>query len=232
MIVVDDKEWLLIVTQPDHARFAAELLSLWRVDNLPEHPRREELLFAVREHDNGWQEADSAPRIDPVRLRPYDFTGYPPAGRREIWLRGILRHAALHPLAALLIADHAAMIHRPLDGEWQRLLDSIEDLRQQWSRDANFDRRDLDDDYKWLRLADALSLAFCTRDLEAASGLGMEVMVDSEYLRLEPFPLAGTTTFRIPARRVPNRPYDRDSILGGELARARWSDLTVRVAPL
>ena len=36
MIVVDEGEELRIVTQPDHARFAAELLSLWRSDGLPD----------------------------------------------------------------------------------------------------------------------------------------------------------------------------------------------------
>ena len=70
VIVVDKGDLLRVITQPDHARFAAELLSLWRADGLPEHPRREQLLFAVREHDNGWREADAAPWVDPATQKP------------------------------------------------------------------------------------------------------------------------------------------------------------------
>lgn len=46
--------WVL-TTQTDHAFFSGEVLSLWREDGLPQHPRRGDLLFAAREHDNGWR---------------------------------------------------------------------------------------------------------------------------------------------------------------------------------
>ena len=83
MIVATAGHQLQIVTQGDHARFAAELLSLWRADDLPEHPRRDDLLFAVREHDNGWLEADAAPRVDRATGRPHGFETIPIAPRQE-----------------------------------------------------------------------------------------------------------------------------------------------------
>ena len=70
MIVVPEGATLLLVTQPDHAHLSGELLSLWRAGGLPENPRRADLLFAAREHDNGWREADAAPRWDAARGRP------------------------------------------------------------------------------------------------------------------------------------------------------------------
>jgi len=45
---------LLVVTQADHARLAADLLALLRLPELAGHPRRAELLRAVADHDNGW----------------------------------------------------------------------------------------------------------------------------------------------------------------------------------
>ncbi len=51
-------------------------------------------------------------------------------------------------------------------------------------------------------------------------------------IALDPFPLAGATTFRVPCRRIPVRAYRGDADLGGELATARWEEMTVRVEEL
>jgi len=89
---------LLVITQNDHAHFAAELLSLWRRDDLPTHPRRRELLLAAREHDNGWREADSSPSRNPVNGRPHDFLSLPVSRRQDrpnaiLWL--VRNHAEM-----------------------------------------------------------------------------------------------------------------------------------------
>src|SRR6185436_12277599 len=110
MIVVDTGETFRLVTQPDHARFAADLLSLW--PELAGHPRRDDLLFATREHDNGWREADAAPRWDAGQGRPHDFLSLPEPERALLWRRGIGRFRASRPGAALLVAHHAAVLHR------------------------------------------------------------------------------------------------------------------------
>src|SRR6187401_2294836 len=91
MIVASGSARHLVITQPDHARFSAELLSLWRA--LADHPRREELLFAVREHDNGWRETDAAPHWDAEQGRPHDFLSLPRTERIELWQRGTARFA-------------------------------------------------------------------------------------------------------------------------------------------
>jgi hypothetical protein len=53
---------------------------------------------------------------------------------------------------------------------------------------------------------------------------------EANALGLAPFPLAGATTFRVPCRRVPLREYRGDADFGGELAAARWEEMTVRLA--
>jgi len=220
-----------VVTQPDHARFAAQLLSLWRAGGLPEHPRREWLLFAVREHDNGWREADSAPTVDPTDGRPLDFLAIPPIARRDIWLRGIERYAIRHPYTALLITEHAETLHRPADALLEELFEALEPRRDEWLTEIGVDRSLLRRDYDWLRLADRLSLALCSDNEDWLDDLGVRAALDTGLLQLDPFPLAGATTFEIPIRRIPNRRYDRDADLGGALARARWSVERVRIAP-
>jgi hypothetical protein len=244
MLVVPEAGRLVIVTQHDHARLAGELLSLWRADGLPGHPRRDELLFAVREHDNGWREADSAPRADPESGRPLDFRGVPREARIEIWLRGAARHAGGRPWPALLIAHHALALHRDRRGEevWdEELFDPLDELYEtllgRSGGDPDEARAEAAADYRFLELADALSLAACCRWREPGQGGGYRwryrpggAGVAGE-LELEPFPLAGATTFRLPCRAIPDRRYRGDADLGGELAAARWSEVRIRLTP-
>ena len=239
MIVVDDgPEWLLI-TQPDHARFAGELLRLWRGDGLAEHPRREEVVFAGREHDNGWREADAAPSWDRERARPHDFTTLPEAERREIWERGTARFAGSRPAGALLVTLHALALlsGRRGDPDWDETLGRLEERRDGLLEAAWLTAEEAAADYRFVDFADLASLTACSRwsdpferEWPGGSRRG-RFEAGSGTLRLDPFPLAGATTFRVPARRIPKRSYAGDAELGGELAAARWGDVAVRVAP-
>ena len=233
MIVVEDGSSLLLVTQPDHARFAAELLSLWRTDGLPEHPRREQLLTAVREHDNGWQEADSAPRANPESGRPHDFLSFPPAPRLEVWERGTERFVTEHPYSALLITHHALTLHRHERQEpgWVELLDRLEESREEFEERAAVTAAQVDQDYRFLELADALSLAVCNRWSQPVERPGVRGIFREGHLHLDPYPLAGATSFEIPFRQIPDRPYIGDADLGGELAAARWKYLKTQDLP-
>ena len=231
MIIVDDGEWQRVITQPDHARFAGDLLSLWRTRGLPDHPRRGDLIFATREHDNGWQEADAAPWIDPETSRPFDFISYPERDRREIWKKGIFRFAEQRPLVALLIAEHAESIHQPLSGEWRGFFKDLEPHRCSWFEEAEVNQSTVRQDYRFLELADSLSLALCTQTEKSLLQNGVEATVMGDLLALEPCPLVGTTSFQIPIRRIESRPYETDTAIGSALARARWERWWVKVGP-
>jgi hypothetical protein len=231
MILVDEGGQLRVITQTDHARFASELLSLWRANGLPDHPRRSLLLLAVREHDNGWREADAAPGVDSLTARPHDFTSYPELERLRIWKRAILRYADRHPYVALLIAEHAAAVHQPLTADWQELMAEIAVLQREWLDRAALDEATIRADYRFLQLADSLSLLICAHRVFDAAGHGLTVDRDGDDLLLEPFPLAGATTFEIPVRWVAQRPFATDSEFASALIRARWSRLEVRVRP-
>jgi hypothetical protein len=233
MILAADGDRLRVITQPDHARFAGELVRLWRADGLPDHPRREEFLLAVREHDNGWREADSAPRVDAATGRPVDFLAFPPAERREVWRRGTARYAATHPYAALLITEHAlALFAGPATSEDASLQASLAQLREELQQATAATVEELHADYRLLHLADGISLAACAAWREPFERAGTRVELRDTALLLRPFPLAGSTTFRVPCRFIPDRRYRGDADLGGTLAAARWEDLPVRVAPL
>lgn len=241
MIVFDEGETYRFVTQPDHARFSGELVSLWREHGLPDHPRRDDLLFAVREHDNGWREADAAPSWNHAAGRPHDFLSIEDEVKLEVWRRGTARFAAERPYAALLITLHglalAAWYGEPAAG----LAAELEERADELAEAAGAAREEAAADYPFLGFADAASLAVCRRagdpfEREAPEAAGGGVLrgwfeADTETLYLDPFPLAGATRFTIPARHVAKRLYAGDADLGGALAAARWGEMAVRVSP-
>ena len=234
MIVVTEQDTWRFITQPDHAAFAAELLSLWRAEGVPEHPRRADLLFAVREHDNGWREADAAPRWDPQRRRPHDFLTMPRPARIEIWERGVSRFAGGHPRAALLITRHARRLHRDRRGDeaWAGLLETFDELERGLAEATGATEEEIAADDRLLDRSDTLSLAACSGRTDPFERHGVRARLCEGTLEIDPFPLAGATTFRIPCRRIAIRDFGGDAALGGALAAARWGELTVRVGPL
>ncbi|HEV3459152.1 MAG TPA: DUF3891 family protein [Thermoanaerobaculia bacterium] len=245
IVAVEDGAYRL-VTQPDHAHLAGEILSLWRADGLAANPRRGEVIFAGREHDNGWREADAAPRCA-ADGRPVDFIAMPREQRFEIWERGTARFLERRPYAALLIVRHARELHRarrfepvepvepvepgePGEPGWRELLGRLAKRERRLRREQRISPRALAADYRLLSMADSISLAACAGRAGELDLPGMRGRLAAGTVRLAPLPLAGATTFRVPCRRIPRRPYRGDADLGGELAAARWEDLVVRLA--
>lgn len=230
----DGGDWVLI-TQSDHARLAGEILGLFPA--LAEHPLRQELLRATREHDNGWAEADSAPRVDGDG-RPHDFKTLPGDERLRLWRRGIERHRAQDPAVALLILRHALNLHRRARGPaWTEALREWRELEAELRELCLLDDELVAETYGWLDLADSISLVAC-RGLRASQAdpfrieaVGPESPDLFSTVRITPFPLAGATTFRVTARRIPRRAYRNDTELALAAAGARWQRLQVLMKP-
>lgn len=230
-----------MITQADHAHLAGELLSLWRADGLPDHPRRSDLVFAAREHDNGWRESDSAPRVDPATGCPQDFLTLPDGPRIEAWRRGVERYALpepSRPYAALLICRHAEALHAGRRGEprWdEELFEPLDELVGELLEETGVAPEALAADYGFVALTDRISLAACREEPEPFEGVGPRGRFGGHFadgtLFLTPFPLAGATTFRVRCREIPDRSYGDSVDLVGELATARWGEVRVRVAP-
>jgi hypothetical protein len=232
MIVIDTRDSLRCITQGDHAHFAADLLSLCRFPELLNHPHREALIEAVREHDNGWRELDAAPQVDPKTATLYDYVTLPGNERRRLWARAARRQRDDNPTVALLITQHALSLHQELKGTevWDKWLSEILELRAELLVEADLNLDQLNRDYAYLRFADRCSLAACDRGKTAFADLGTSVSFTSGTLILDPLPLVGATSFNLRCRHLPKRRYLGDLDLGTELATARWETFTVQVA--
>jgi len=237
MIVTCRPERLRLITQTDHAAFAADLLKLWTNDGAPRHPRRRELLFAAREHDNGWRETDSAPLCNRESGRPYSFIDLPASEKIRIWHRGPRRHREREPYASLLIAHHAQNIYGRYRGEavWEESFADWAALEGELAAELGTDAETVAADYRFVYWTDALSLAACGAFAEPFEHQGVRCEPrhgDAETtLAVDPFPLAGATTFRIRCRFIPDRRYASDTELAVTLAAARWQEHVVRLVP-
>lgn len=237
MIVTERGAEFLLFTQPDHAALAGALMALWRQDGLPDHPRREELLLAIREHDNGWREADAAPRIDIASGRPLTFHEVSPEDRLGIWQRGVRRFAAERPFAALLILRHANAIHKDYwnSAGWKEFGDELVELEGEIREASGISQLAVQDDYKFLELADTLSLGACGAlgtNLSEGICSGYRFELELGRIALIPFPFAGATTLNIACRTLTRKSFESAASLAAELAVATWTRLPVHIVPL
>ena len=108
MIVRQLSDRVQLISQPDHARLAGRVMA--HCTTLEDSPRRDSILLAIREHDNGWEEEDASPTVDLETGKVVDFVTAPLAIRHRVWPRAIERLSA-DPWAAALVAQHAITVY-------------------------------------------------------------------------------------------------------------------------
>jgi hypothetical protein len=217
MIVRPDGEGsLLLITQPDHAALSAALISAWDARALP-RAMRDTVLLAIEQHDNGWHEVDSLPRLNPETRKPYDFQSMPTDMKLAIWPRGVDRLATQSPMAAALVAQHGLTIHahRRYDAPWRGFFEYLETRRTDLLGACGTTERDaFERQYDLLFLGDLLSLVYCDRWTEPMDERNHHIeLKQGTVLAVSPDPFDGTRVrFEIPARAIPDREYasDRD----------------------
>ncbi len=224
MIIRPAVDHLLLVTQLHHAALAGAVMAAWRSDGLAEHPEREELLLAVREHDHGWLEPDAAPTVDPATGAPEDFLDAPVGVRQAVWPRGTARLAGAHPYAAALVAYHALNVYRRhrCDPAWQAFFAEMERAQRAALDRVPAERRaGWPGDYRFLFLGDLISLVFCHGWTQPFEGESYRLRLTGTTMEVTPDPFGGgERRLSVPARRIPARRYETDDDLRRTLAAA------------
>jgi hypothetical protein len=165
--------------------------------------RRDSILHAIEEHDNGWREVDASPLVDEDG-RLLDFVSAPAAVRQAIWPRGAKRLAA-DPIAAALVAHHAVIIYARFRGDraWAGFFGDMERIRDRFLAEADLGAHALARDYFFVRIADLMSLAFCTGLREPQTIEDHVIRLVGDTLIVTPDPFAGATVpIEVPARRL------------------------------
>jgi hypothetical protein len=227
MIVRDEGATFLLITQPDHARLARDIVASIRTEPALQGAARETVLLATREHDNGWIEVDADPTIDPASGRPCDFIAGPANVKHELWPRGIRRAARADLRAGALVAQHAITVYsyRAGEPEWQPFFGPITAMRDELLRQVGAAdgaaREAFDREYRCVRIGDSFSLQFCNGWTEPQETFGYTAELRGTTLLIAPDPFAGgSVPLRVIGRRIPARRYVNDADLRAAVAAA------------
>jgi len=206
MIVRQDGERQLLITQPDHAALAARIMREWRGDELLDSPRRDVILLAIERHDHGWLGVDASPLVDDETGEILDFIGTPDDIKRGVWPDAVAQLDAT-PYSATLVAQHALHIYRRYrsNPDWASFFQVMTAARdRQLRRAAPLQLQDVDRDYSFLRIGDLLSLTFCNKWTDVQKddfGTTYSFRLEGNSLVVTPDPFAGREVpFEVSAR--------------------------------
>jgi len=225
MIVRPLGDSLLLITQPDHAHLAGKVMA--RATALAQHPRRDAILLAIREHDNGWAEPDAEPIIGSSG-DVADFIAAPVAVRQGVWPRAV-QHLASESWAAALVAQHAVTVYDRFrsDDAWTQFFTDMTALRDKLLGRGALGLDDLVADYAFVRLGDLISLTFCTGWTTAQHYAEWTVRRDEATVLVTPDPFGGeAVSLDIAGTEIPRRTYESDRDLREEIGRGRRRHLS------
>jgi hypothetical protein len=251
MIRRDAPDAWLLISQVEHARIAAEIAEAWGNDQTPTLPLRDQLVAAVRHHDDGWAEWEAAPTRDPATGRPRDFLEMPLPEATAIWTRSIDACGVIFPWCGLWVSRHFCRLaeraheHRAEIGDRMAASSFVErqaDRQQVWrARLATAHSPDLEEvGFRWLRFFDLFSLWLCCAERTAPATLTVPGVPPLEVVPLgptevggDPYPLRSESMkLSVAAVTLPRRAYDSDDDLRRSVACATSRELswTIRYA--
>lgn len=252
MIVSRVGDDFLLVRQTDHAALAGELARHWGRDPFRRPEPFAAVALAADRHDNGWQEWEERPRLNPATRVPYQFTELPVEEHLTLYLRGVDRVVAQDRYAGLLVNLHCTGLYnrrygidpsiptRQFTPDEQRIIQDFRTRLEAQQRQLKAalgltDETTLWTNYKLLQIYDRLSLYLCMPPLRAGSlkpaptaGGGPDVELtfrprDEQAVVVTPYPFdSDPLPVRVPTRRIPGRPYDSDEQLREILDRAAF----------
>jgi hypothetical protein len=216
MILQRTPEGTLAIKQVDHAALAAFFLEHWSDHNFAHDPERELIILATRDHDNGWEEFDDKPVLDPETRLPLDFTNVGVEESTRIWQRGTEKYLDTEPFIALLITNHAYSIHENThkrDPAWKGFFTEFAQQRAELRTRLGLTQPQVERAYSYLRMMDWISLAYCLRyDLGAEKPeqySGYNIRRTGNELLLRPYPFdAKDLRFQLPVYRMRDEGYD------------------------
>jgi len=230
VIVRPSHDRVQLITQPDHAHAARAIME--HCVPLASLPRRDAILHAIGEHDNGWAETDAAPTVDPATGNVVDFVSAPLSVRHEVWPRAVARLGD-DPWAATLVAQHAITVYdrfRP-ESEWTPFFARMEAMRDTLLRANGTRLDDLLPDYAFVRLADLISLTFCTGWTDAHRFGEWTVQRSGARVVVTPDAFGGAVIpIEIEAREIRSQPFRSDAELRQALTEANTVTLRGEVA--
>ena len=106
MIIQQGSDPIVTVRQTDHALLSGFFAREWGNELFSKPEPFASFCLAAAEHDNGWQEWELAPGVDPKSFAPYSFMSVPTEEHVLLYQRGIDRVVRSDLYAGLMVATH------------------------------------------------------------------------------------------------------------------------------
>jgi len=229
-------EWLCI-GQREHARLAAEVALAWQAPSCPDGVAWLDIVRAVHHHDDGWEDWDRDPQLDPTTRELRGFTDMRLEDSTVLWRESVLAcrdkpaydGQAHHPAAPIWVARHFSHLvrqtarHHPDSTERQEcsrlfveFADEVETkIVQQHGTEAGLSPEALEFGYRAIRWFDLVSLNLClvtSSDEERLESPGwgpIAYTFSSGQATLRPWPLSSSSLkLRTSARRLGMRTFE------------------------
>lgn len=111
MIIQQNSDPMVVIRQTDHAVLAGFFAREWGNEAFSKPEPFVSFCMASAEHDNGWQEWELAPGVDPKSFAPYSFMSVPTEEHVLLYQRGIDRVVKSDLYAGLLVAMHCSGLY-------------------------------------------------------------------------------------------------------------------------
>jgi len=248
----EKKGWVLI-NQHDHAELAGDIMKYWGDDSFARPNPYDEVLFAIREHDNGWREWDSSPKVNPGNKYPMNFLEMSSSDQAEIWRRCFTRHSLEHPYASMLIALHFGKLNeKSLNNHSNKgtartshteIIDFVSGMLK-----INISNLDLESfpgdvrvNLRLVQIGDVISLALChgwnsikIKDVPLeyngrVTTLSLKSSDGGNYT-IDPYPFAEPLiNLRLRSRRLNQKKFSRDEELRDALRQSKYETLVFSI---
>ncbi len=245
--------WILI-TQHDHAELSGQIMTHWGNDMFVRPEPYDQVLFAVREHDSGWKEWDSLPKINTETGYPANFTEMSFEDQGDIWRRCYKPYSQDQPYASCLVALHFSKFSRNnlrkdpgnqvAESLHKELKEYVADGFNLQISDGNLKQipNDVIKNLKLLQIGDIISLALCHgwRSVEITevpyNYRGSETTLhiesgDGFNYTVTPYPFdEPVLKFSIQSRSLQSKTFSDDEELREKLSASRYEnlDFTIR----
>ena len=111
MILYEQDNEVVIIRQTDHALLSGFFAREWGNELFSRPEPFESFRLAAAEHDNGWQEWEIMPKVDPATFLPYSFMSIPTEAHIALYQQGLERILKVNHYAALLVSMHCALLY-------------------------------------------------------------------------------------------------------------------------
>jgi hypothetical protein len=254
MIRREQNEGWILITQHDHAKLSGQVIAYWGNNEFAEPEPFDEVLFAIREHDSGWKEWDSLPKINPETGYPANFVEMSSQDQCGIWSRCYKSHSSTHPYASSLIAFHFSRfnqsnIRKDPNNELAKSLqnDIMRFVAEKLDIDvSNISVKKVPDEIrtnlKLLQIGDIISLTLCNgwRSIEITevpldySGSETTLKMESQdgfNYTIAPYPFCDSSLkFSIKGKKLDRKTFSDDEEFRERLSNSNYEtlDFTIR----